>query len=131
MPGNPNPNTESMIAAKKKASHEKKKAVTDLLQEIETGNNLSGPLSKAWICKHAGVSKAFLYSHPDLLRAVEAVINKKGLSPVPARNKLTASDASKDKLIESLKRTNQGLREENRKLKRENEILYGKLSRNK
>ncbi len=129
MPGNPNPNTESMIAAKKKASQEKKKAVTDLLQEIETGNNHSGPLSKAWICKHAGVSKAFLYSHSDLLRAAEAVINKKGSSPVPGRNKLTASDASKDKLIESLKRTVQTLREENQMLKRKNEILYGKLAR--
>ena len=131
MPGNPNPNTGNMIAMKKRESQEKKKAVMDLVQELERGSNLSVPLSKSWICKRAGVSKAFLYSHPDLLRAVEVVISKKGSSPVRSRNKLTASDASKDKLIESLKRTNQGLREENRKLKREIEILYGKLARNK
>jgi hypothetical protein len=106
------------IATKKRESHDKKKAVMDLLQEVERGNSLSEPLSKAWICKHAGVSKAFLYSYPDLLRATEAVIYKKSSSPVPARNKLTASDASKDKLIESLKRTVQTLREENQMLNR-------------
>ncbi len=129
MPGNPNPNTGNMIAAKKKESEEKKKALLDVLREVEKENNLNGPISKAGLCKRAGVSKAFLYSHPDLLRAVEGVTGKNGLSPSLKRNKLSASDASKDKLIESLKRTVQALREENRKLKKENEILYGKLAR--
>jgi regulator of replication initiation timing len=61
---------------------------------------------------------------------VEEAVQKQSPKAVPPRKrKFIASIASKDTLIESLKRTVQKLKEENQKLRRENEILYGKLAR--
>lgn len=130
MPGNPNPNIENMITAKKHQSEEKKQAVLHTLQELRSSGSLEGPVTKAAICKHARVSKAFLYNHPELLKAAEDVISKYNRSMEDNSNGWLASNNSKDKLIESLKRTIQNLRAENIELKRENGILYGKLARN-
>jgi len=119
-----------MIAVKKRESENKRQAVQTALKELISLNDpLNHPVTKAGICKRANVSKTFLYSHPDLLRMVEEAVHRQGSATAPPRKKFTPSDASKEKLIESLKRTVQKLREENQKLKRENEILYGRLAR--
>lgn len=128
--GNKNPNTSEIIRLKKQESNLKKQTVLSILNELETLNDpINNPISKAEICRRAGVSKTFLYTYKDeLLEPINKVINKqnKKIRVICEKEKFT--EASKDKVIESLKRRIQSLEYENKKLKNDNSILLGKLA---
>ena len=66
--GNKNPNTEEIIRLKKLESEFKKQAVLSVLKELELLDDpINNPISKAEICRRAGVSKTFLYTYKDEL----------------------------------------------------------------
>lgn len=128
--GNKNPNTEEIIRLKKLESEFKKQAVLSVLKELELLDDpINNPISKAEICRRAGVSKTFLYTYKDeLIEPINKAINKQNKKMRIISQKQTFTETSKDRVIESLKRRIQLLEEENKKLKNDNSILLGKLA---
>ena len=121
---NKHPNTSEIVRYKKQESESKKQEVLSVLRRLQLLDDpINHPISKAEICRQAGVSKTFLYSYPN-----EAIKEQnKRITAIPPKQSF--SESSKDKVIESLKRRLQSLEEENKKLKRDNAILLGKLSK--
>lgn len=128
---NMNPNTSKMIETKKMESDLKKQAVLGCLKELTLLDDpINNPISKAEICRKAGVSKTFLYSYQEeLIKPIDEAIKKQNQKIKVITKKQTFSESSKDKLIETLKRRIFELDEENKKLKKDNAILLGKLSK--
>ncbi|AYF09311.1 hypothetical protein MLA2C4_27900 [Bacillus mobilis] len=127
---NMNPNTSKMVETKKMESDMKKQAVLDVLRELTLLDDpVNNPISKAEICRKAGVSKTFLYSYrEELIEPIDKAIKQQNQKLKVMTKKQTFSESSKDKLIESLKRRITELDEENKKLKKENAILLGKFA---
>ena len=123
--GNLSPNTKGIVEYKKNQSEEKKKAVLSVLKQLVA---LNEPISKAEICRRAGVSKTFLYSFSEeLLNPINDAINYQNMKLRVSAQNNGISDGSKSMAIESLRRRIQQLEDENRRLKKENAILLGKL----
>ncbi|PGA93881.1 DUF6262 family protein [Bacillus toyonensis] len=127
---NMSPNTSKMVESKKMESELKKQAVLTVLKELTLLDDpISNLISKAEICRKAGVSKTFLYSYrEELIKPIDEAIKKQNQKLKVITKKQTFSESSKDKLIESLKRRTAELDEENKKLKKDNSILLGKLA---
>lgn len=127
---NKNPNTSEIIRLKKQESELKKQAVLSTLRELELLDDpINNPISKAEICRRAGVSKTFLYTYKDeLVEPINKAINQQNKKIRVISQKQTFTETSKDRVIESLKRRIQSLDEENKKLKNDNAILLGKLA---
>lgn len=127
---NMNPNTSKMIETKKMESDLKKRAVLGILKELTLLDDpVNNPISKAEICRKAGVSKTFLYSYrEELIEPIDKAIKQQNQKLKVITKKQTFSESSKDKLIESLKRRITNLDEENKKLKKDNAILLGKFA---
>lgn len=124
------PNISAMVKHNKQESESKKQAVLSVLKELKLLDDpINNPISKAEICRRAGVSKPFLYSYPDeLLAPINEAIKKQNKKLRVVSQKQTFTETSKDKVIESLKRRIHLLEEENKKLKNTNAILLGKLA---
>lgn len=127
---NMSPNTSKMVETKKMESELKKQAVLAVLKELTLLDApVSNPISKAEICRKAGVSKTFLYTYrEELIEPIDKAIKQQNQKLKVITKKQTFSESSKDKLIESLKRRIAELDEENKKLKKDNSILLGKLA---
>ncbi|KAA0767617.1 hypothetical protein DT250_18240 [Bacillus sp. AR2-1] len=127
---NMNPNTLKMVETKKMESELKKQAVLAVLKELTLLNDpINNPISKAEICRKASVSKTFLYSYlEELIIPINEAIKKQNQKLKVITKKQTFSENSKDKLIESLKRRITELDKENKKLKKDNALLLGKLA---
>lgn len=127
---NMNPNTSRMVETKKMESDLKKKAVLGVLKELTLLDDpINNPISKAEVCRKAGVSKTFLYSYrEELIKPIDEAIKKQNQKLKVITKKQMFSESSKDKLIESLKRRVAELDEENKKLKKDNATLLGKLA---
>lgn len=127
---NKTPNTSEIVKYKKQESESKKQAVLSILKELELLNNpVNNPISKADLCRRAGVSKTFLYTYPnELVKPINDAIRIQNFKMRNIVQKQTFTETSKDRVIESLKRRIQTLEEENRKLKSDKEILLGKLA---
>ena len=128
--GNKNPNTSEIIRLKKQESEFKRQSVLSILKELTLLDDpINNPISKAEICRRAGVSKTFLYTYKDeLLEPINKAINKQNQKMRVISQKQTFTETSKDRVIESLKRRIQSLEQENKKLKNDNAILLGKLA---
>ena len=128
---NKHPNTSEIVRYKKQESESKKQEVLSVLKRLQLLDDpINHPISKAEICRQAGVSKTFLYSYPDeLIAPINEAIKEQNKRITTLPPKQSFSESSKDKVIESLKRRIQALEEENKKLKRDNAILLGKLSK--
>lgn len=126
---NKSPNTLGIVEYKKKESEIKKQKVLDILTELEILDDpVRNSISKALICRKAGVSKTFLYTYKEeLIKPIDNAIKKQNqkLRTLPARN--TFEESSKDVLIKSLTSRIERLERENRKLKDEKALLLGKL----
>ncbi len=123
---NMSPNTSKMVESKKMESRLKKQTVLAVLKELTLLDDpISNPISKAEICRKAGVSKTFLYSYPEeLIKPIDEAIIKQNQKLKVITKKQTFSESSKDKLIDSLKRRIGNLEEENKKTKKETILFY-------
>jgi hypothetical protein len=84
------------------------------------------------VAKAANVTKSYLYANPDVRERIEALRAKLGqerLERQGAQRKLdqTRTDKTKDVLLEARDRRIKALETENRKLKEEMMVAYGKL----
>ncbi|WP_232302912.1 hypothetical protein [Bacillus cereus] len=69
------------------------------------------------------------YYRDELIKLIDEAIKRQNQKLKVITKKQTFSESSKDKLIESLKRRLATLEEDNQKLKKDNAILLGKLSK--
>jgi hypothetical protein len=87
------------------------------------------PVNFNTVAKAATVSKAYLYSQPDLRERIEALRQQeltRRLRP-PSASPSGKTDAGKDLVILAKDRRIKELEAENRQLKRELEVALGKL----
>ena len=128
--GNKNPNTSEIVRLKKQESDSKKQAVLSVLKELTLLDDpINNPISKAEICRRAGVSKTFLYTYKEeLIEPINKAINQQNKKMRVMSQKQVFTETSKDRVIESLKRRIKSLEDENKKLKNDNAILLGKLA---
>lgn len=124
---NMNPNTDKLIQAKKAQSEQKRNRVLSVLNEMIKNGEI---ISKAEICRRANVSKPFIYSDSNgLLDTINKAMNAQNEKAREIyKVQKGISETSKDKVIESLKRRNALLEDENKRLRNENSILLGKLA---
>ena len=127
---NKNPNTSEIVRLKKQESELKKQSVLSVLKELTLLDDpINNPISKAEICRRAGVSKTFLYTYKkELIEPINKAINQQNKKTRVMSQKQVFTETSKDRVIESLKRRIKSLEDENKKLKNDNAILLGKLA---
>lgn len=118
-------NTEAIVKIAKKKSDEVKNKVEKTIQRlILEGTVINFNVVK----KEAGVSKSWLYSNLDIRKRIEEIRDKQKMSPKRVKSgSKDRSEASKDNIITALKERIKELDGENKKLRKESEILYGKI----
>lgn len=135
MTRNPNPNISAAIAARQMLSARKVRDVRESLAILVSEHKTGGPaITKSQVYQRADVSKAFIYSHPGLLREIDAAISEQGgILRTNARKQSTSSQQTLLKALtmqtEQLKLRNRQLQAENEKLKDEQGRLFGKIDR--
>ena len=109
--GNKNPNTSEIVRLKKQESELKKQSVLSVLKELTLLDDpINNPISKAEICRRAGVSKTFLYTYKEeLIEPINKAINQQNKKMRVISQKQVFTETSKDRVIESLKRRIQSL----------------------
>ena len=78
------------------------------------------------LASRAGVSRAFLYAHPDLIDAIRE-LRSSGRRADTAPTRQRATETSLLRRIEVLHKRNKELRSENQDLRRRLEIAHGEL----
>ncbi len=119
-------NTSGMVAYAHRRKEEKRRrvdeAITRLVREGQTVNFNAVAIA-------AGVSKAYLYSQPDLRERIEALRQQETEQAVRGRVGRPApskTDASKDLVILAKDRRIKELEAENRKLQQQLKVALGK-----
>lgn len=107
------------IYAKKKVEthHKVEDAIKYLLKHKKSVNFNS-------VAQISGLSKTTLYNNEDIRTRIMAFREKEALHNSDLKLKIELSDQNKDMVIQSLKRKNKKLEEENRELKKQLEIAY-------
>ncbi len=119
-------NTTGMTAHANLRKEQKRKGVDDAIAALLREQK---PVNFNSVAKAAGVSKAYLYSQPDLRERIEALRQQemeqaiRGRVDRPATGK---TDASKDLVILAKDRRIKELEAENRKLQQQLKIALGK-----
>ena len=76
------------------------------------------------VAKISGLSKTTLYNNPDIRARIESIRDIPSGKSIMAQNKLVRSEKNSKAIIESLKRKNLALQEENKKLREQLEMAY-------
>lgn len=76
------------------------------------------------MAKISGLSKTTLYNNPDIRARIESIRDIPSGKSIMAQNKLVRSEKNSKAMIESLKRKNLALQEENKKLREQLEMAY-------
>lgn len=120
-------NTHHLTAAAARRSHDSRSRVVAVLEaSLQRGEHLTVARTAA----AAGVSRAYLYSQPDLIAAVRELQQANRGRPRGVPTQQRASAASLLARIETLTIRNKDLREENRRLRRRLEAAHGQLRDN-
>ena len=106
---------EDVRKAKRKATHDKVDAAIRSLTKAGKAINFHS------VSIESGLSKTTLYSNPDIKARINALRSD---MPHAASKTADVSNANKDAIIESLKRKNMRLMEENRDLRKQLELAY-------
>ncbi|NWL87479.1 transposase [Paenibacillus sp. 79R4] len=121
---NHNPNYSGLLMHAKNKSEEVEKRVDDALKKM-IKNQLKINFNS--VSEQCGVSKAFLYKNEKLRNRIEVLRQQQiGLSS-PKQVKRHMSDASKDVIIVSLRNRITKLETENKELKEQLKINFGKV----
>jgi len=128
----PKPNTRGLLVHAQQKSQQARQRVhqviDQLLREQQTINFNT-------VAKGAQVTKSYLYAHPDVRERIEALRAQQGQERIQKRRtenqqQQGRTDKSKDVLLAAKDRRIKELEEQNRKLKEELKLAYGKLYEN-
>ncbi len=118
-------NTTAMTAHAQKRKEQKRKGVEDAMTALLREQK---PINFNTVAKAAAVSKAYLYSQPDLRDRIEA-LRQQGVEQA-VRERITRStgktDASRDLVILAKDRRIKELEAENRKLQQQLKVALSK-----
>jgi hypothetical protein len=118
-------NTEAIVKIAKKKSDEARNKVEKTIQRLVLEGTV---INFNVVKKEAGVSKSWLYSNLDIRRRIEEIRDKQKMSPKRVKSgSKDRSEDSKDNIITALKERIKELDGENKKLRKESEILYGQI----
>jgi hypothetical protein len=123
------PNTTGLLAHAQRKSQQTQQrvhqAIDQLLREQQTVNFNT-------VAKAANVTKSYLYAHQDVRERIEALRTQQGQERLERQwaerqQHQARTDKAKDVLLAAKDRRIKALEEENRKLKEEMKVAYGKL----
>jgi sulfite reductase beta subunit-like hemoprotein len=123
------PNTSGLLAHAQRKSQETQQrvhqAIDQLLREQQTVNFNT-------VAKAANVTKSYLYAHQDVRERIEALRTELGQERLERQwaerqQHQARTDKTKDVLLEARDRRIKALEAENRKLKEDLKVAYGKL----
>ena len=116
-------NTNGVKAFAKKKSEEAFKRVDEALRKMVLNKE---PINFNTVMKKADVSKGFVYNNEDIRNRIETLReSQRGVKPKQVKSKMT--DSSKDVLLVAKTKKIKELEDENKQLKKELEVLRGKL----
>jgi len=79
------------------------------------------------VSKESGVSKASLYNHADIRQRIDSLRRQQSEAPTQKQVKREINDASKDAIIETLKRKIKALESENKELREQMKKAYAQV----
>jgi hypothetical protein len=117
-------NTDGLVNHAHRKSQKTAEKVDEAIQRLIKNK---GKVNFNSISEESGVSKAYLYTHPDLRNRIEALRKQQDGLPSPKQVKREMTDASKDIVIAAKNKRIKELEEENKLLKQELQKLRRKL----
>jgi predicted Zn-dependent protease len=117
-------NTDGLRAYAKRRSEEKAKKVDEVIRNLVKNKE---KINFNSVAGEAGVTKAYLYNHPEFRERIEALRKQQEGLPTPRQLKREMTDASKDVVIASKSKRIRELEAENKRLKEQLQKLQGKL----
>ncbi|KAF0821923.1 transposase [Cytobacillus firmus] len=121
---NENPNTEGII---KHAKLKTEKTIQKVEEAIKKMIKKQIKINFNSVSAESGVSKAFLYRNTELRERIETLRNQQEGLPSIKQAKRNMSDASKDVIISSLRKRIKDLEKENKEIKEQMKIKFGKI----
>ncbi|PFW21856.1 transposase [Bacillus cereus] len=121
---NDNPNTEGII---KHAKLKTEKTIQKVEEAIKKMIKKQMKINFNSVSEESGVSKAFLYRNIELRDRIETLRKQQEGSPSIKQVKRNMSDASKDVIIASLRKRVKGLEKENKEIKEQLKVQFGKI----
>jgi len=116
-------NTEAVVAHAKRKKEETAEKVEQAIKQLIKQNKR---INFNTVAVAAGVSKSYLYNHPDLRKRIETLRQQQEVVPQKAI-KQNMSDENKDSLIQVFRDRIRELEKENKLLKDEIKRINGKL----
>lgn len=107
-------NTEGLRGFSQKRQQETAQKVDKAIQELI---KLKGKINFNSVAEEAGVSKAYLYKHPEIRDRIDMLRKQQEGLPSPRQVKREMTDASKDVLIAAKNKHIKELQDEIKKLK--------------
>lgn len=117
-------NTDGLRAFAKRRSEEKAKKVDEVIRNLVKNK---GKINFNSVAGEAGVTKAYLYNHPEFRERIEAIRKQQEGLTSPKQQKQCMTDASKDVVIAAINKKIKELEKENKRLKEELKVLRGKV----
>ncbi len=121
---NENPNTEGII---KHAKLKTEKTIQKVEEAIKKMIKKQVKINFNSVSAESGVSKAFLYRNTELRDRIETLRKQQEGLPSIKQAKRNMSDASKDVIIASLRKRIKDLEKENKEIKEQMKIQFGKI----
>ncbi|WP_251555541.1 DUF6262 family protein [Neobacillus muris] len=121
---NENPNTEGII---KHAKLKTEKTIQKVEDAIKKMIKKQMRINFNSVSEESGVSKAFLYRNTELRDRIETLRKQQEGLPSIKQAKRNMSDASKDVVIASLRKRIKDLEKENKEIKEQMKIQFGKI----
>jgi hypothetical protein len=124
MSGTHERNTDGLVNNAHRKSEKTAEKVDEAIQHLIKNK---GKVNFNSISEESGVSKAYLYTHPEIRERIETLRKQQEGLASPKQVKREMTDASKDVVIAAKNKRIKELEEENRLLKQELQKLRGKL----
>lgn len=121
---NENPNTEGII---KHSKLKTEKTIQKVEEAIKKMIKKQLKINFNSVSAESGVSKAFLYRNTELRGRIETLRKQQEGLPSIKQVKRNMSDASKDVIIASLRKRVKDLEKENKNIKEQLKIQFGKI----
>jgi PHD/YefM family antitoxin component YafN of YafNO toxin-antitoxin module len=127
----PKPNTRGLIASAQRKSQEARQRAHQVIDQLLREQQ---PINFNTVAREAQVTKSYLYAHLDVRDRIEALRAQQNQEKLQKRraesHQQGRTDKSKDVLLAAKDRRIKELEEQNRKLKEELKVAYGKLYEN-
>jgi predicted Zn-dependent protease len=124
MPRTHKRNTDGLINHARHKSQKTAEKVDEVIQRLVKNKE---KINFNSVSTESGVSKAYLYTHPEIRERIETLRKQQEGLPSPKQVKREMTDASKDVVIAAKNKRIKELEEENRLLKQELQKVRGKM----